>query len=131
MIKIFTDGASIGNPGKIGIGYLIYKDSKLLVKKSLYFGVQSNNFAEYMALICAIIDLLYIGERDCHVYTDSQLLCEQLKGNYKVKNNNIYPLFVLAKELISKLDKFSIVHIPREENSEADSLAKQATGFLI
>jgi len=64
------------------------------------------------------------------VFSDSQLVCEQIKGNYKVKNQNIYPLFVLAKNLISKLDDFKITHIDREENQEADELAKAATGFL-
>jgi|TARA_B100000315_G_scaffold257738_1_gene307525 ribonuclease HI len=131
MIKIFTDGASIGNPGKVGIGYLIYEGEKILSKKGVYLGVQSNNFAEYMALIFSLIDLLGLGKKKCHVFSDSQLLCEQINGNYKVKNNNIISLFALAKELISKLDSFKITHIPREENQEADALAKEATGFLI
>lgn len=130
MITIYTDGASIGNPGKIGIGFLIYRDDQLLVQKSIYLGIQSNNFAEYMALIFALTELLHLGERQCRVFSDSQLLCEQIKGAYKVKNKNIYPLFILAKNLIEKLESFSITHIDREKNQEADRLAKEATGFL-
>ncbi|UCG35313.1 MAG: ribonuclease HI family protein [Candidatus Omnitrophota bacterium] len=130
MIKIYIDGASIGNPGKTGIGYLIYKNNKLLKKESISLGVQTNNFAEYMALIFSLADLLSMGEKKCQVFSDSNLLCEQIKGNFKTKNQNIYPLYVLAKNLIAKLDEFSLSHIPREKNKEADQLAKKATGFL-
>ena len=130
MIQIYTDGASIGNPGKVGVGYLIYKNKQLIAKKGLYLGVQSNNFAEYMALVFALLEALRLNEKKCEVFSDSQLLCEQIHGNYKVKNNNIYPLFILVQELIGQLDTFSITHIAREKNSEADALAKEATGFL-
>ena len=130
MIKVYVDGSSIGNPGKSGIGYLIYQGSKLLKKRSVYLGVQTNNFAEYMALIFPLIDAIEGNQKKISVFSDSQLVCEQIKGNYKVKNQNIYPLFVLAKNLISKLDDFKITHIDREENQEADELAKAATGFL-
>jgi len=130
MITIYTDGASIGNPGKVGIGFVMYRRNQLLTRKSIYLGIQSNNFAEYMALIFALAELLHLGERKCQVFTDSQLLCEQINGAYKVKNKNIYPLFILAKNLIQKLESFSISHIAREQNQEADQLAKEAVGFL-
>ena len=130
MIKIYIDGSSIGNPGKSGIGYLIYQGSELLKKRSVYLGIQSNNFAEYMALIFPLIDAIEQNQKKVKVFSDSKLVCEQIKGNFKVKNKNIYPLFVLAKNLISKLDSFEITHINREENQEADELAKEATGFL-
>ena len=131
MIKIYIDGSSVGNPGKSGIGYLIYQGSELLKKKSVYLGIQSNNFAEYMALIFPLIDAIEQNQKKVKVFSDSKLVCEQVKGNFKVKNKNIYPLFVLAKNLISKLDSFEIVHIDRENNQEADELAKKATGFLL
>ena len=131
MVDVYIDGASIGNPGKVGVGYLIYKDKELLKKEGLFLGVQTNNFAEYMALIVALIEVLGIGEDSCSVFSDSQLICEQINGNYKIKNQNIYPLFILAKKIISKFKNFSIKHIDREKNSEADKLAKEATGFLV
>lgn len=130
MIKIYIDGSSIGNPGKSGIGYLIYQGSELLKKRSVYLGIQSNNFAEYMALIFPLIDAIEGKQKNVKAFSDSKLICEQIKGNFKVKNKNIYPLFVLAKNLISKLDSFEITHIAREDNQEADKLAKEATGFL-
>lgn len=131
MVKVYIDGASAGNPGKTGIGYLIYKDNVVIKKDSIALGVQTNNFAEYMALIFSLVELLSLNERSCEVFSDSQLLCEQIKGNFKVKNENIYPLFVLAKKIISSFDHFNITHIVREMNKEADKLASGATGFLI
>lgn len=131
MITIYIDGASVGNPGKSGIGYLIYDKNSPIKKESVSLGIQTNNFAEYMALIFPLVDIIAMGVKEAEVFSDSQLVCEQIKGNYKVKNKNIYPLFVLAKSLIGKLDKFKITHIGREKNSEADKLAKKATGFLV
>lgn len=131
MLKVYIDGASAGNPGKIGIGYLIYQNDSLVAKEGIYVGIQTNNFAEYMALIFALTEVLSLGEKNCTVYADSKLLCEQLKGNFKVKNKNIYPLYQLAKKIISKFTKFEIVHIDREQNKEADRLATEAVGFLI
>jgi len=131
MIKIFIDGASAGNPGRSGVGYLIYRDGKLVASDSVPLGVQTNNFAEYMALIFALENLAAIGEKSCQCFSDSQLLCEQINGNYKVKNPNIMALFVLAKRMVTRLESFTISHVRREENQEADDLAKKATGFLI
>ena len=133
MIEIYIDGSSIGNPGKSGIGYVIYeKGSSVPLKEgSIYLGIQSNNFVEYMALIFSLADAIAMNKTSVQVFSDSKLICEQIKGNFKVKNKNIYPLFILAKNLISKLDNFSIIHIYREKNKEADKLAREATGFLI
>lgn len=131
MVDIYIDGASIGNPGKIGVGYLIYKDKELVKKEGLFLGIQTNNFAEYLALIVSLVEALSMGEDSCSVFSDSKLICEQINGNYKIKNKNIYPLFVLAKKIISKFKSFNIEHIDREKNSEADKLAKEATGFLV
>lgn len=130
MITIYTDGASAGNPGRVGIGYVIYKDKTLLKKEGVYLGIQTNNFAEYMALIFSLTQALGLKERKAEVFSDSKLLCEQINGNFKVKDNNIYPLFVLAKKLIAEFDSFTITHIGREKNKEADALAQDASGFL-
>lgn len=128
MIKIYIDGASRGNPGKIGIGYVIYDENNTeITRKSLCLGEQTNNFAEYMALIFALIEALQLKQTDCSVFSDSQLICEQLNGNYQVKNKNIFPLYTLAKKIISSFTICKISHIGRDLNSIADSLAKKAT----
>jgi len=131
MLEIYIDGASAGNPGKAGIGFLIYKNGSIVKKESIYLGIQSNNFAEYMALIFSLIEVLSLGEKDIRILSDSKLVCEQINGKFKVKNQNIKPLHILAKNIISKLDNFSIDYINREKNEEADKLAKKAISFLI
>ena len=125
MIKVFIDGASSGNPGKAGIGYLIYKEESLIKKGSFYLGITTNNFAEYMALIFSLVEVLNLKEENCCVYSDSKLLCEQINGNYKVKNKNLYPLYILSRHLISFFKQFKINYISRKENKEADKLAKE------
>ncbi len=134
MVKVYIDGASSGNPGKVGIGYVIYRDDALVKQESIFLGIQSNNFAEYMALIFSLSDIIAMGDmakEECSFFSDSKLVCEQIAGRFKVKNQNIYSLFVLAKHLISKINSVTIRHIPREENAQADKLAKDATGFLV
>lgn len=130
MVEVYIDGASLGNPGRIGIGYLIYKDNSLVKKEGIYLGTQTNNFAEYMALIFALSEVLIMGERKCKIFSDSKLLCEQIEGNFKIKNKNIYPLFILAKKMISKFKEFKITYIEREYNKEADKLAQEAVGLF-
>lgn len=125
-MEVFIDGASLGNPGRVGIGYVIFQKGRVVKKESLYLGTQTNNFAEYMALIFSLIDVLSMGGEQCKVHTDSRLLCHQIEGRFKVKNENIYPLFVLAKKIISKFKEFSIEYIRRDLNREADKLAKIA-----
>ena len=131
MITIYTDGSSIGNPGKAGVGYIFYKGSQPIHQNSVFLGIQSNNFAEYMALIFALVDAIDLNEKKCKVFADSQLMVEQINGRYKVKNQNLLPLYTLAKQIISKFDDFKISHIDREKNKEADKLAKDATSFLV
>jgi len=131
MIKVYTDGACLGNPGKVGVGYVIYKDSKVIKQGSVPLGVGTNNFAEYMACIFSLVDILAMGERQCHVFSDSKLICEQIKGNFKVKNQNIFPLYTLARRLADKFDDFKITHIGRELNQDADILAKKAAGLVV
>lgn len=124
MVEVFIDGASLGNPGKIGIGYLIYNKDRLIKKESLGLGIQTNNFAEYMALIFSLIDVYSLGVKECRIYSDSRLLCEQIKGNYKVKNSNILPLYHLAKRIMGNFNKVEIVNITRDKNHDADRLAR-------
>lgn len=126
MITVHIDGACSGNPGKCGIGYVFYQDAKIIKKESISLGVQTNNFAEYMALIFALTDLLGQNIKECEVFSDSQLLCEQINGNYKVRNENIFSLYVLAKKIIEQFKSFKISHVGREKNQEADELAKYA-----
>ena len=131
VVEAYIDGSCLGNPGKIGAGYLMYKKDVLIRKESVFLGEGTNNIAEYMALLVVLCELISSGIKSVRIYSDSNLLCEQINGNFKVKNKNILPLHVLAKKFISHFDDFSIAHIDREKNKEADKLAKNAIGFLF
>ena len=125
MITVHIDGASRGNPGNAGIGIHAVKDGKALLNIGEYIGKTTNNVAEYSALIRALEELLIIGVKKAKFFSDSQLLVEQIKGNYKVKDEKLKLLFGQAKSLILKLDEFKIEHIPREKNKIADALANK------
>lgn len=126
MTEIYVDGASLGNPGSVGAGYLILRQGRIIKQEGVFLGQNTNNFAEYMAFILALIEARNLGVSECTVYSDSQLLCEQLNGRYRVKHGNIIAPYTLAKRMISLFQRVEIRHVPREKNSQADALAKDA-----
>ncbi len=111
-IHIYTDGASRGNPGKASWAYAFFKEGEDLpfVRNSGYIGIATNNYAEYMAVIKALEKALELGYRNVVLHSDSQLLVNQLLGNYRVKSSNIRPLYNKVKELLQKLENYRIVH---------------------
>ena len=125
-INIYIDGASRGNPGESGIGILFKDTNDNSEEFKKYIGIGTNNNAEYTALISALEIALSKGLKDINVYTDSQLVANQIKGSWKVKDSDIRLLFDKAKSLIFNFSSFSITHISRENNSEADRLANEA-----
>jgi len=122
--EIYIDGASRGNPGDSGIGILFKNNEQYNFKK--YIGIGTNNNAEYTALITALEIALNSKLLKLIVHTDSMLVANQINGSWKVKDPEIRTLFSKAKKLIEKLEDFSITHIRREFNSEADLLANEA-----
>ncbi len=122
---IHSDGASSGNPGPAGIGAVIEVGSKKVeISKSI--GMATNNVAEYQALIEALEIAKREGASEVSLYLDSELVVKQILGEYRVKNEGLRPFFQKALELLESFDKFEIRHVRREENREADSLAKRA-----
>jgi ribonuclease HI len=123
----FSDGGARGNPGPSGYGVVIQDQSgKKVAALSEYLGHQTNNFAEYQGLIAALEYAVQHGHKALRVISDSELLVRQIKGIYKVKNAALQDLHGRAKELIAKLDWFSIGHVLRGKNQEADALANAA-----
>ncbi|MBU0533533.1 MAG: ribonuclease HI family protein [Candidatus Omnitrophica bacterium] len=124
-LTVYTDGACSGNPGKAGIGIAIYNEEGEKIKEiSKSIGMATNNIAEYTALLFALQEGLFLGCREeITVYTDSELLCKQIKGEYKVKNDTLRVLFHIAQHLITGYKTFHIEHIRRELNKTADKLA--------
>ena len=122
-----SDGGARGNPGPAGYGVVIKDESgKKVATLSEYLGHQTNNFAEYQGLIAALEYALEHEPKALKVISDSELLVRQIKGIYKVKNPTLQDLHARAKQLIERLDWFSIGHALREHNQEADRLANEA-----
>ena len=126
-LLIYTDGASSGNPGPSGIGVVINdKEDRTVGKVSFYVGVNTNNFAEYSALIRALKIAIYYKTKELKVRTDSELVVKQIKGEYKVTSDKIRPLYETAMNLKKKINNFRIEHVPRIQNDKADYLARMA-----
>ena len=122
-----SDGGARGNPGPAGYGVVIKDETgRKIAALSDYLGHQTNNFAEYQGLIAALEYALGHGPKALKLISDSELLVRQIKGIYKVKNPTLQDLHARAKELIAKLEWFSIGHALRENNQEADRLANDA-----
>jgi len=125
-VDIYIDGSSMGNPGDAGVG-VIFSQAEVPVKNiSRYIGRQTNNVAEYTALITALQEALTMKIRRVNIFSDSQLLCRKITGEYKVKNETIRDLFRQAQTLLCSFEDYSIEQIPREKNKGADKLARQA-----
>lgn len=122
-----VDGASRGNPGKSSAGVIIKDESGNVIERiSKYIGVATNNIAEYSALIIALEMAKEIGAEKVKIYSDSELMVKQIKGEYRVKNENLKPLHQNAIDLLKHFKTYGIIYIERENNREADKLANQA-----
>jgi len=124
---IFTDGTAKPNPGPAAIG-VIMKDEqgRLIASISQPIGPATNNQAEYKAIIAALEGAIRLGVDQVDLRSDSELVVKQVKGQYRVKNASLKPLHQKIKQLQSQLQAFTIIHIPRQQNTEADSLANIA-----
>ncbi len=121
-IKIFCDGGSRGNPGPSAAGVVITTtEGKIVAEYCEYLGVQTNNYAEYSAVLLALrnIDQQHLGGK-ITFYLDSQLVVRQLNGEYKVKNTNIKSLY---EQIISQIGNLNVSfhHVYREDNKLADA----------
>jgi ribonuclease HI len=121
------DGGSRGNPGPAAYG-VVMRDGRGEIVASLkkYIGQNTNNVAEYFALIAALDYAQTHGIRALRVESDSELLVKQMRGQYKVKSEELKPLFERAKKMSQTLEVFRIEHVYREQNREADALVNQA-----
>jgi ribonuclease HI len=122
-----TDGGARGNPGPAGYGVVIHDArGRKVAALSQYLGKQTNNFAEYQALIAALEYAVEHDPKALKVVSDSELLVRQIKGIYKVKEPTLRELHARARQLINKLEWFDIEHVLRGHNREADDLANEA-----
>lgn len=121
------DGGARGNPGPAGYGVAIHNErGQKVAALSEYLGRQTNNFAEYQGLIAALEYAVAHERKALKIVSDSELMVRQIKGIYKVKHPTLKDLHARAKELIGQLEWFSIGHVLRGKNEEADRLANEA-----
>lgn len=126
-LTIHTDGGARGNPGSAGIGVVI-TDEKGLVKKEIgeHIGNATNNQAEYCALIRGLEAAHKLGANEVVVVMDSELIIKQIKGEYRVRDKELQTLFVRAWNLLQKFSSYSMRHVMRSKNKEADALVNKA-----
>jgi len=126
-LKIFTDGGARGNPGPAGVGAVIENEKgDILFKGGKYIGETTNNQAEYQAVIFALEKAKELKGVELDFYLDSQLVVEQLNGNYKVKNPELAKQFLKIYNLQQQFKKVNYTHVYREENKLADQMVNEA-----
>ena len=124
---IYTDGGARGNPGPAGIGAVIKNESgEVVAEISEYIGEATNNQAEYKAVIAAIEKARNLGAEEVEFFLDSELVVKQLNREYRVKNEDLAPLFVRVYNASLGFKKITFKHVPREKNKEADRLVNEA-----
>lgn len=125
-LTIYTDGGARGNPGPAAIGVVIKNETgKTLFSYGEYLGEQTNNFAEYSALISGLKKAAEIGATEVECFLDSELVVKQMNRQYKVKEQTLQKLFVAAYNAAARFKKVAYCHVPREKNKEADKMVNE------
>ena len=120
----YCDGVSKNNPGEAGIGVIIYDSSNKIINQiNEYIGIATNNIAEYSALIKTLQEALKLKAKSIIVYSDSELMVRQIKGEYKTSNEKLKSLRNEVYNLMKSFSGCEIIHINREQNKLADKLA--------
>jgi ribonuclease HI len=122
VLVAYVDGGSLGNPGPSGIGVVIGQPECAPLKISKWIGHQDNNVAEYVALLEALQCALNLEAETLHVFSDSQVVVRQMRGEYQCRSPRLYSLHWICRKLARSLS-FSIHHVTRENNVEANRLA--------
>ncbi len=127
MVKMFADGGSRGNPGPSASGYAVLTmDDKQIFGEGVYLGTATNNQAEYTALKLGLEKAYDMGAREVSVFMDSLLVINQMKGIYKVRNKDLWPIHSAIKTQAGKFRRVTYTHVPRKLNKLADSLVNAA-----
>jgi ribonuclease HI len=130
-----TDGAARGNPGPASSGAVLIEavgpasrrpDAPPIATISEYLGIQTNNVAEYIAVVRALALARELGAREVEMLLDSKLIVEQLHGRWRVKDAKLIPLHAEAKAHLAHFARWSATHVPRAQNKQADALCNEA-----
>ena len=124
-VVVYCDGGSRGNPGPSALGVVIKTTKGEIIEEiGEFLGEQTNNYAEYMAVVRAMEYLKNEGKNSAEFYLDSQLVVRQLNGQYKIKSDNIKHLYQKVNELRQGIS-VTFDHVYREHNKEADAIVNQ------
>lgn len=126
MATMHIDGASRGNPGKAAYAVVLARPGMPVVEEADTIGTASNNVAEYTALVEGLTLAAELGVKTLQVYSDSELMVKQMNGEYKVKNEDLRPLYEEACRLRRQFEKVTITHVRREQNKRADAIGNDA-----
>lgn len=127
FFNLYTDGACRGNPGAGGAGIVLTDERGNTVSTMKHFlGHCTNNAAEYRALIHGLDEALNRRCRKLRIHLDSELLVNQIRGSYRVKNAGLLPLMLEVRKRLARLDAWTVEHVYRERNQLADALANEA-----
>lgn len=126
-VYVYADGASRGNPGPAGAGWVLCAPAEQpFAEGCLYLGQRTNNEAEYAAATLGLKAALDLGHADVVLRADSELLVRQLCGQYKVRNARLLPLYAALKGLTRQFASFRAEHVRRAYNALADAQANRA-----
>ena len=127
-LLIYTDGAARGNPGPAGAGAVLRdaSDGSLVAEIATYLGERTNNYAEWTAVELALEEALSHGATHVDLRLDSELVARQISGRYRVKHPDLKPIHARVMELLGRLAGYTVGHVPRELNKEADRLSNVA-----
>lgn len=124
---VYVDGASRGNPGPAGVGYaIIDENGNILATGGDFIGFATSRVAEYYALKLGIEKALELGLKSVRFVGDNLMMINQMKGLYKVKNQDLMPIYDSIQELLQRFDAYAFTHVKREQNTAADAKANAA-----
>jgi ribonuclease HI len=126
-VILYVDGSCSGNPGEGGAGVVIKDEQgKTIIYRKEYLGMVTNNKAEYRALILGLKEAHKLGIREVEVNLDSELVVNQVNGTYRIRDAQLKTLEEEVKRLLGRYSRWVVRYIPRENNWEADRLAREA-----
>ena len=127
-ILIYTDGAARGNPGPAGLGAILRdaETGEVLAELARFLGVRTNNYAEWTAVEDALREALALGASQVDLRMDSELVARQISGRYRVKHPDLKPIHARVMAMLGQLSGYTVGHVPRELNKDADRLSNVA-----
>lgn len=127
-LLIHTDGAARGNPGPAGLGAVLQDAAtgQVVAELAIFLGVRTNNFAEWSAVEAALAEAHRLGATAVDLRTDSELVARQIAGRYRVRHPELKPIHARVMDMLRAFSAYTVGHVPRERNREADRLSNVA-----